>query len=87
MKYPITPAGIEPATFGFVVQHFNHCATAVPFQETFMYWKRKVAHRRRFSKYISSTYFKCIEPRAVTWQRAVLKRMFNLQLAPIKLSY
>ena len=24
------PAGIEPATFRFVSQHLNHCATAVP---------------------------------------------------------
>jgi len=30
MKNPLTPAGIEPATFGFVAQHLNHCATAVP---------------------------------------------------------
>jgi len=28
MKNPLTPAGIEPATFRFVVQHLNHCATA-----------------------------------------------------------
>jgi len=27
---PMTPAGIEPATFRFVAQHLNHCATAVP---------------------------------------------------------
>jgi len=26
----MTPSGIEPATFRFVAQHFNHCATAVP---------------------------------------------------------
>ena len=26
----MTPAGIEAATFRFVVQHLNHCATAVP---------------------------------------------------------
>ena len=26
----MTPAGIEPATFRFVAQHLNHCATAVP---------------------------------------------------------
>ena len=26
----MTPAGIEPATFRFVAQHMNHCATAVP---------------------------------------------------------
>ena len=24
------PGGIEPATFRFVVQYLNHCATAVP---------------------------------------------------------
>jgi len=27
-KIPMTPPGIEPATFQFVAQHFNHCATA-----------------------------------------------------------
>ena len=26
----MTPVGIEPATFRFVAQHLNHCATAVP---------------------------------------------------------
>jgi len=26
----MTPSGIEPATFRFVVQRLNHCATAVP---------------------------------------------------------
>ena len=26
----MTPTGIEPATFRFVTQHLNHCATAVP---------------------------------------------------------
>ena len=26
----MTPSGIEPATFRFVEQHLNHCATAVP---------------------------------------------------------
>ena len=30
----MTPAGIEPATFRFVAQHLNHCATAVPDQIT-----------------------------------------------------
>jgi len=29
MKNPLTAAGIEPATFRFVAQHLNHCATAV----------------------------------------------------------
>jgi len=26
MKNPLTPAGIEPATFLFVAQHLSHCA-------------------------------------------------------------
>jgi len=30
MKNSLTPAGIEPATFRFVAQQLNHCATAVP---------------------------------------------------------
>jgi hypothetical protein len=30
MKNPLTPAGIEPATFRIVAQYLNHCATAVP---------------------------------------------------------
>jgi len=25
MKNPLTPAGIEPATFRFVAKHLNHC--------------------------------------------------------------
>ena len=29
MRNPLTPAGIEPATFRFVAQHLNRCATAV----------------------------------------------------------
>jgi len=29
----MTPAGIEPATFRFVAEHLNHCATAVPKSE------------------------------------------------------
>ena len=29
-KNPMTPAGIEPATFRFVAQHLIHCTTAVP---------------------------------------------------------
>ena len=39
MKNPLTPAGIEPATFRFVAQHLNHCATTVP------QWWHKVLNR------------------------------------------
>jgi hypothetical protein len=30
VKNSMTPSGIEPATFWFVAQYLNHCATAVP---------------------------------------------------------
>ena len=39
----VTPAGIEPATFRFVAQHLNHCATAVPDNSLVQYNKRKVS--------------------------------------------
>jgi hypothetical protein len=28
---PMTPYGIEPATFRFVAKYLHHCATAVPY--------------------------------------------------------
>jgi len=36
MKNPLTPAGIELATFRLVAQHLNHCATAVKVQTFIM---------------------------------------------------
>jgi hypothetical protein len=35
MKNPLTPAGIEPATFRIVAQHLNHCVTAVPITQVY----------------------------------------------------
>jgi hypothetical protein len=37
----MTPSGIEPATFRFVAQHLNHCATAVPFKKKYSYIAKK----------------------------------------------
>jgi len=53
MKNPLTPAGIEPATFRFVAQHLNHCATAVPqirFGDTEHY--RRTATQNNLNYYI-----------------------------------
>jgi len=52
LKNPLTPTGIEPATFRFVAQHLNHCATTVAIY--FMYsvksraqllWDRYTIHQ------------------------------------------
>jgi hypothetical protein len=32
LKNPLTPAGIELATFRFVAQHLNDCAAAVNYE-------------------------------------------------------
>ena len=39
MKNLLTLAGIEPATFQFVAQHLNHCATAVPTDYVMLFGK------------------------------------------------
>jgi len=35
-KIPMTPVGIEPATFRFVAQYLNHCVTAKPVPLSFL---------------------------------------------------
>jgi hypothetical protein len=44
-QIPITPSGIERATFWFAAQHLNHCATAVPFKSVSV--SRKVGNKLR----------------------------------------
>ena len=47
-KIPMKKSGIEPATFRFVVQHLNHCATAVPLYTIWQsrsQWPRRLRRR------------------------------------------
>jgi len=39
---PMTPAGIEPASFRYVAQHLNHCATAVYDPKTGLKYKKNI---------------------------------------------
>ena len=39
MKNSLTPAVFEPATFRFVAQHLNPCATAVAFASAYAFFK------------------------------------------------
>ena len=58
MKIPMTPVGIETATFRFVAQHLNHCATAVPgFTSTSTYILSSIRHMHAaFIKHILRNY-------------------------------
>ena len=54
-KIPMTLAGIKPATFRFVAQHLNHCATAVPnmYLNHALFSKFSVLYPRISSKHLS----------------------------------
>jgi len=43
----MTPAGTESATFRFIAQHLNHCATAVPHIYSFNDLKFTLKHLKR----------------------------------------
>jgi len=54
MKNPLTPAGIESATFRFVAQQLNQCATAVATTLSIVHESRRTALPVRPIKYIVS---------------------------------
>jgi len=71
-KIPTTPSGIEPATFRFVAQHLNHCATAVPsINITYVYY---APHLRVWSFEIPILYSSGCCPLYSCKQRAGPKR-------------
>ena len=52
MKNPLTLAGIEPATFRFVAQHLNHCATAVP--EMYSIYQKSYRYSPNYIYYVTN---------------------------------
>ena len=55
-KIPMTPSGIEPATFLFVAQHLNHCATAVLCIQDRNKWKSYVEKAKTFKVWSCSAW-------------------------------
>jgi hypothetical protein len=56
-KIPVTPSGIEPATFEFVAQYLNHCTTMVPMFATIL----KLIHSAHISKWHSQCWHHCCQ--------------------------
>ena len=56
----MTPSGIEPATFRFVAQHLNHCATAVPGLKSAMGNVKESAISKEYDKYFYRTLGKAV---------------------------
>ena len=71
-KNPLTLAGIEPATFRFVAQHLNHCATAVPTVYEIR-WKNVQPDRPQMT--IWSMRFVCWMPKATNIHLLFFRRL------------
>ena len=84
----MTPAGVEPATFRFVAQHLNHCATAVPkigdTKKMLQAWSGPEGSRKlRFPDYtttaqdggkvVSLTHRPTVTPRKCSWYSFMLE--------------
>jgi len=58
MKYPLTPAGIEPATFRFVAQHLNPLTRNDPYSGRIAPLTSKGCILYIYSTNIGTEYFK-----------------------------
>jgi hypothetical protein len=56
-KIPITPSGINSATFRFVVQCLNHCATTCPGNKNVPRLKYSTNNMRLFNTLVKKLYF------------------------------
>ena len=54
MKNPLTLPGIEPATFRFVAQHLNHCATAVPITQGVLVIPYRSSRKLSFPDFVTT---------------------------------
>ena len=76
-KIPITPPGIEPATFRFIAHHLNHCATFPSFLLALQPWVSRglLNNQSPFLSFIFSIHcFILIALRSVTTSSIHLKR-------------
>ena len=77
-KIPMTPAGIESATFRFVAEHRNHWATAVPCPEGCTPSKGKQRCSRKKTTNVSFITFPFAFPNSIcTWCSVVKLRAFH----------
>ena len=78
-KISMTPAVIEPATFQFVAQHLNHCATAVPLQKLrtkHKHW-RQYDHNLCISTYRSKNNNEAVRSTSLCWNNLCNSRSIS----------
>ena len=91
MKNPMTLAGIEPATFRFVAQHLNHCATAGKsdyITEFNSLRKTMLEHLKPCGNYMYHIDIFCIRTQCTYALRAILtnKYRFDVQQYEVSIS-
>ena len=89
----MTPAGIETATFRFVAQHLNHCATAVPYICVYIHICTCVCIYIYTHTYIHTGLFEMIVGvlttfhTQYTWDRSICVCLFNRTKLQVFVTY